>query len=644
MNNNLYSNLVNFYNINDENFKEFLADFYKEMIDNHRDVKYVKEHLSEEIEKKLEKYLVDGKFNVNIEEKVNEFLENNQEIKDINTQLTTNINNVKNISSQMNINVNNLKDLAINIKDYIINYNETIDCSDSFVAANKINGSVYVANGTFRISKDIAIDTLIIGKNGYITVDENVTFSVKHVQCDNSQMCFKGKGKINVRDNKYSVAWYEGDYINLKWDFLRKDFESGKPYTVVFPVPNVNDTAYISTTISPRAWKLNAPLIFDDAENLGTVIFESELYAVSQVDKMVHFSVRKKTEDIDFLNGIRLNGNNVAKYGLYFDGGARLKFYGTTRIIQCETNIYIPNNIASTDELEFQFLNITGYKKVGIHFDCKEICIGTKINYLFSNGCQTGGTNILLISGIVRGFSCDKFMQIIGTPYLDVSESNIKITPNQFGTCKNLVPYFKEIIIYNSKSPIIKALGDSSYNVSFVIDKVNSMSEGTQDYKELIILDKVEKSSINTVIFSDATKNYIEIKDNCNNIYINNVDMKYIKKPCNPQNLWLNNEKYSYLTIPNDSVAKVYCITNGLIKLTSNASNLYGLLMWNVADIKNLTSSDLINVTTGVLSGTTGSQGKLNISFNGSYIYIENRVGNARNIILTIAENNNLTL
>ena len=83
MNNNLYSNLVNFYNINDENFKEFLAYFYKEMIDNHRDVKYVKEHLSEEIEKKLEKYLVDGKFNININEKVQEFLNNSEKIKDI---------------------------------------------------------------------------------------------------------------------------------------------------------------------------------------------------------------------------------------------------------------------------------------------------------------------------------------------------------------------------------------------------------------------------------------------------------------------------------------------------------------------------------------------------------------------------------
>ena len=66
--------------------------------------------------------------------------------------------------------------------------------------------------------------------------------------------------------------------------------------------------------------------------------------------------------------------------------------------------------------------------------------------------------------------------------------------------------------------------------------------------------------------------------------------------------------------------------------------------MWNVADIKNLSSSELINVTTGVLTGTTGDQGKLNISFSGNYIYIENRVGNQRDIILSISENNNIVL
>lgn len=92
MGNNLYSNLVNFYNVNDENFKEFMAELYKEMLSTHRDVQYVKEHLTEEIEKILDKYLVDGNFNINIEEKVNEFLENNQEIEDINTQLEHKVN------------------------------------------------------------------------------------------------------------------------------------------------------------------------------------------------------------------------------------------------------------------------------------------------------------------------------------------------------------------------------------------------------------------------------------------------------------------------------------------------------------------------------------------------------------------------
>ena len=88
--NNLYNNLTNFYNVNDENFKEFMAKLYDEMLANHRDVKYVKEHLAEEIEKKLEKYLTDGKFNINIQQKVEEFLENNTTIENLNSKLEQN--------------------------------------------------------------------------------------------------------------------------------------------------------------------------------------------------------------------------------------------------------------------------------------------------------------------------------------------------------------------------------------------------------------------------------------------------------------------------------------------------------------------------------------------------------------------------
>lgn len=76
--NNLYNNLTNFYNVNDENFKEFMSKFYEDVLTNHRDIKYIKEHLQNDIEEKVKKYverLVDDGFginaNVDIKNKIN---------------------------------------------------------------------------------------------------------------------------------------------------------------------------------------------------------------------------------------------------------------------------------------------------------------------------------------------------------------------------------------------------------------------------------------------------------------------------------------------------------------------------------------------------------------------------------------------
>lgn len=80
--NNLYNNLTNFYNVNDDNFKEFMAKFYEDVLTNHRDVKYIKEHLHEEIKNQINNYLQNGSFNVDIEQKVNDYIEAN-----ISTQL-----------------------------------------------------------------------------------------------------------------------------------------------------------------------------------------------------------------------------------------------------------------------------------------------------------------------------------------------------------------------------------------------------------------------------------------------------------------------------------------------------------------------------------------------------------------------------
>lgn len=152
MGNNLYSNLVNFYNVNDENFKEFMAEIYKEMLTTHRDVQYVKEHLTEEIEKILEKYLVDGKFNINIEEKVNEFLENNQEIEDIKSQLDT---ITKNKYDDVVISGNELSMKANGVVKKIIQLQGTFDTTTIFNELNTTNKTIIGAiNELFGLIKN----------------------------------------------------------------------------------------------------------------------------------------------------------------------------------------------------------------------------------------------------------------------------------------------------------------------------------------------------------------------------------------------------------------------------------------------------------------------------------------------------------
>ena len=93
MKNNLYTNLVNFYNVNDENFKEFMSELYKQLLENNRDVKYAKDHLTEEIEKKLKEYIIDGKLNIKIDRNIYSELKKKANITKIN-DLQGQINNL----------------------------------------------------------------------------------------------------------------------------------------------------------------------------------------------------------------------------------------------------------------------------------------------------------------------------------------------------------------------------------------------------------------------------------------------------------------------------------------------------------------------------------------------------------------------
>lgn len=178
---NLYNNLVNFYNVNDVNFKEFMAKFYEDVLMNHRDVEYIKRHLYDEIGKTLDKYITDGKLNINIEQKVNEFLENNEKIKDIKTQIET---KAKKINS---IDYKNVVELGV---DNTGNTDVTNKLQTLFNNATP-QTVFFFPNGVYKISKGLIIDNISLIGN------------------------FTGSYSWDKAKNAYSVLYLAGGNSNI---------------------------------------------------------------------------------------------------------------------------------------------------------------------------------------------------------------------------------------------------------------------------------------------------------------------------------------------------------------------------------------------------------------------------------------------
>ena len=302
MKDNLYSNLVNFYNVNDENFKEFMAEIYKEMLTTHRDVQYVKEHLTEEIEKILDKYLVGGKFNINIEKKVNEFLNNNQEIKDINSQIDNIIIEKANESEVRKKSVLIEEyDLGQSVKELLTNGNVAVVGERSINKTN-VNNNAITLNQTDFI------------KQGNINLCLFTTFESGHINSINGNLMapsseYKSTDYIAVSSlNNYS----SNESLNIAFYNNNKTFVSGKsggtwssPLTIPEGVSYIRLTYSVSNNnpifnLGDKIYTKEEPIITD--KGLETVI-KNQIY-----NKMLTYGVAP----LNLYNPEIDSGNNTA--------------------------------------------------------------------------------------------------------------------------------------------------------------------------------------------------------------------------------------------------------------------------------------------------------------------------------------------
>lgn len=95
------------------------------------------------------------------------------------------------------------------------------------------------------------------------------------------------------------------------------------------------------------------------------------------------------------------------------------------------------------------------------------------------------------------------------------------------------------------------------------------------------------------------------------------------------------------LEIGDDGVGTIVPrLSSGLLSVVvvDGSEDIQGLIAFSSSGMVKATTASGIDVTTGVLSGTSGTDGKLTLSVDGGKIYVENRLGSSSNfhIVLNI--------
>jgi hypothetical protein len=535
--------------------------------------------------------------------------------------------------------------------------NGTTDDTAAIKSANAVQGNVLISDGNFRITKNTHLGHVFFLNGGTITIDSGIVLTIDAVHADPATVLFKGAGAVVTSDNRYSVGWFEGNYFNNKWDFCRKAWRTeanngvGTRKYVYVPNPKADDPACGPSLDAQYAWKINAPVQFEfeddclifDSEAIFNVVSATQGFVFSPYNASA--SNNNKTDEIRFPKGLvvegGLNGTTVATDGIVISGGARITFNGETRV-KSFTNSCVNINSANapTEEIIFDFLEVTGFGRVGLIVDGKRptstsrVGSSNLIRYLFTNGGNSGCKNVVQINGCTSNIKIENYYEnaAIQRGLYDVSDSQILIQSTRDGESQHIT--LRNLHSAISTKSIVKTAnkGGRSKLANLTIDKFYAASANI--WLDLAYL-------TNATITNGAIScppNGIVISSDCDHININATDPNVISGSC-PQ-LYFNNAYYGNIVgLANNSV--------GSVKLNSGVNGFFDIVCKNDSNcsatflIRNggavvpiYTGSNATLQSGTKPTGTTGSTGKVNIFFIKNTVYVENQVGGSRDFVI----------
>ena len=100
----MFNGATNFYNLNNENFHDFLLEMYRKIDLLDKDTNYIRNHLIDELRKELRKIIANGELIVDIESVVDDFLRNGLEENKVVTDIKKKLGHIVKVNDNNELN------------------------------------------------------------------------------------------------------------------------------------------------------------------------------------------------------------------------------------------------------------------------------------------------------------------------------------------------------------------------------------------------------------------------------------------------------------------------------------------------------------------------------------------------------------
>jgi hypothetical protein len=522
----------------------------------------------------------------------------------------------------------------------------------ALLAANSGNGRVHGDEGkTYRISADTTIG-VFIANGAVIEVDSGQTLTVDQVISGND-VCFTGAGTVVITSHFYNLAWFEGATANAKFDFLKKGLEINRQWTLYIPTPKPSDPAAIEISgFGELAWDQTAPLIFGDPENNCTILMEGFLIATASMTAQIQFGNivdEEKTESIRAPLGLKLYGDALATYGLYIPLAAHIDIplieahkHQSSFCIESGLVAALAVNDISIGKIYGAYL--TG-SMVDIMGKAGVLADSIHIKEIHFDGATPSTVNsIVRVRGVVRGLQIDMIRDeaSVGNGLYDVDTAIVDVNT----------------ITDATRAPEGVKIGTIFWNISTgsppIALKVRNTVGGTEpDPKNIICDDFISRTNPSGHAFdlTVGSNHRVRGRDNgktvnvgatCTDIYLDNFRITDCTIDNAASNVVVNGSNQRRVAITAAAAISIPVpshLQEGVM-LNMTAMDAGGTMRYlqaalecssGASAVKVAGSAD-VDVTTGALTGSTGTASRITVSADNGLIYIENRLAGTETV------------